>query len=314
MRIITTVTIMMHLNKEKCYVCRMDPPWITKGKGRVIQMGKRSLINSKISQSGASSLVHSSVHLEDIPEDSPLYAQLRAYLSRKKNDTFASIAKEDNDDIKYYEKVSKKEMIFLLENSEIQRKEEPWKIFQRYLINGLYFPGESYKIRSYYETILISTGSVDFQQFSGYNTSENVYNFSKMIIKQIIFVEDWGISTMKERQTNLNKIAMSFTYWDYIEAFDKVLYYNNERHKQTWFMKTCAKIFSGPICDWFLNRWSYHGPTIKNLPDPFLKLHKEWVKVSPDLNELYNTDHICYLEKIDQIYFFIEFSFPWIQK
>uniref|UniRef100_M1DH17 Uncharacterized protein n=1 Tax=Solanum tuberosum TaxID=4113 RepID=M1DH17_SOLTU len=43
----------------------------------------------------------------------------------------ASISKEDSDDIKSYEKVSKNEMIFLLENSEIQRKEEPWKIFQR---------------------------------------------------------------------------------------------------------------------------------------------------------------------------------------
>ncbi|WMV37677.1 hypothetical protein MTR67_031062 [Solanum verrucosum] len=68
----------------------MDPPWITKGRGRsnntrgrsspgssygsssnspVIQMGRRSLINSKLSQSEASS----SVHLEDIPENSPLY-------------------------------------------------------------------------------------------------------------------------------------------------------------------------------------------------------------------------------------------------
>uniref|UniRef100_M1CUN3 Uncharacterized protein n=1 Tax=Solanum tuberosum TaxID=4113 RepID=M1CUN3_SOLTU len=66
----------------------------------IMQMGRKSLINSRISQSEASS----SVHLEDIPEDSSLYAQLQAYLSQKKNDTFASIAKEDNDDIKSYEK------------------------------------------------------------------------------------------------------------------------------------------------------------------------------------------------------------------
>ncbi|XP_070014046.1 uncharacterized protein [Nicotiana sylvestris] len=81
--------------------------------------------------------------LKDIPEDSPLYGHLQAYLaSKKQSDTFASIAKEeDNDDIKSYEKLPKKEMIFLLENSDIQRKEEPWKIFQRYLINGLYYPG-----------------------------------------------------------------------------------------------------------------------------------------------------------------------------
>ncbi|KAG5591005.1 hypothetical protein H5410_041519 [Solanum commersonii] len=139
-------------------------------------------------------------------------------------------------------------MILLLENFNIQRNEEPWMIFQRYLVNGLYFPSESYKTQSYYETILISTGSAEFQHFSGYNTSENVYNLSKMIIKQIISVEDWGIFTMKERQICLNK------------------------------------------------------------------LYKEWVKVPPDLNALYHTDHICYIEKIEQVYFFVEFFIPWIHK
>ena len=109
------------------------------------------------------------------------------------------MVKEEVDDITSYERVVKKEMIFLIENSEIQRKEEPWKIFQRYLLNGLDFPRESYKTRMYYETILTNIGSVEFQHFSGYNTSENVYNFSKMIVKQIISIEDWGISSMKER-------------------------------------------------------------------------------------------------------------------
>ncbi|KAG5590204.1 hypothetical protein H5410_040718 [Solanum commersonii] len=70
-------------------------------------------------------------------------------------------------------------------------------------------------------------------------------------------------------------------------------------------------IIHEPIPNWFLNWWSYHSPTTKILPDPFLKLYKEWVKVSPDLNELYHTDHICYIE---QIYFFIEFSISWIYK
>ncbi|KAG5601302.1 hypothetical protein H5410_032672 [Solanum commersonii] len=95
-----------------------------------------------------------------------------------------------------------------------------------------------------------------------------------MIIKQIISIEDWGISSMKERQISLNKILTNFTYWDYINAFSKVLYYNNERHKHTWFIKVCAKIFVDPIPNWFLNWWLYHRPTI-----------------SPDLNDLYYSDH-----------------------
>ncbi|KAG5610767.1 hypothetical protein H5410_022048 [Solanum commersonii] len=212
----------------------MEPPWLTKGRGRgnnprgrersfsgsssgssyesssnspILQRYGMSLMNAKVTQSAASS----SIHLDDIPENSSLYAQLQAYLSEKQSDTFASIAKEDVDDIKSFEKVSKKEMIFLLENSEIQRKEEPWKIFQRYLINGLYFPGESYKTRSYYETILINTGNVEFQHFSGYNTSENVYNFSKIIIKQIISIEDSEVGFTKEQIPCLYR---NNNFWD----------------------------------------------------------------------------------------------------
>ncbi|KAG5580592.1 hypothetical protein H5410_051219 [Solanum commersonii] len=228
----------------------MYPPWVTKARGRgsyTRESGRSSSSktsgssygsssNSPIIQRGGMSLVKltssskkatSSIHLDDVPENNPLYAQLKAYLSQKQSDTFASVAKEEVDDIKSYERVVKKEMIFLIENSEIQRKEEPWKIFQRYLLNGLYFLGETCKIRLYYETILTNTCSVEFQHFLGYITSENIYNFSKVIIKQIISIEDLGISLMKERQISLNKIPTNFSYWDYINAFSNALYYNN---------------------------------------------------------------------------------------
>ncbi|KAG5571133.1 hypothetical protein H5410_060899 [Solanum commersonii] len=191
-------------NKSRCFVCKMENPWVTKGRGKCnIHRGKgrsspsssrssygSSLSNTLIIQKGGMSLYNlnsraqekasSLIHLEDIPESDPLYAQLQEFITQKQSDTFASIAKEDVDDIKTYEKVEKREMIFLLENSDIQRREEPWKIFQRYLVNGLYFPR--------------------------YNTSENVYNFSKMIIKHVIHIEDWGISSMTERQFSLNKV------------------------------------------------------------------------------------------------------------
>ncbi|KAG5615884.1 hypothetical protein H5410_015708 [Solanum commersonii] len=196
------------------------------------------------------------------------------------------------------------------------RKDEPWKIFQRYLVNGLYYPGESYKTLSYYEEILISSGSAEFQHFScmGNNLHEKSYNFSKIIIKQIISVEDWGMSAMKERQISLNNTRMNFTYWDYIQAFDKVLYYNNDKHKHTLFVNVCAKIFAEPIPNWFFNWWPYHGPTVHILPESFLNLYKEWTKVSLDLNRLYHEDHVCWIERIDQIYIFIEFSISWIHK
>ncbi|KAG5580464.1 hypothetical protein H5410_051091 [Solanum commersonii] len=183
----------------------------------IIQKGRMSLYNLN---SRAQEKASSSIHLEDIPESDPLYALLHEFLTQKQGDSFASIAKEEVDDIKTY---VKKTLTY--------REEKNLRRYSR-----------------------------------GYNTSENVYNFSKMIIKHVIHIEDWGISSMTERQFSLNKVMVSFTYWDYIQAFNKVLRYNNQRHKHTWFIKVCAKKFANPIPNWFLNWWSYYGPTIKILP------------------------------------------------
>ncbi|WMV13956.1 hypothetical protein MTR67_007341, partial [Solanum verrucosum] len=91
---------------------QINPLCIIGRNSPIIQRGGMSLVKLKTSQKEASS---SSIHLEDIPEDNPLYAELWAYLSQKeKGDIFASIAKEDINDIKSYEKVAKKEIIFLL--------------------------------------------------------------------------------------------------------------------------------------------------------------------------------------------------------
>ncbi|KAG5605484.1 hypothetical protein H5410_026976 [Solanum commersonii] len=108
----------------------MDPPWVTKGRGNgnnlcgkersfpgsssessygsslhspILQSGGMCLISSKISQNISSS----SVHLEDILKSRPLYAELHAYLLQKQSDTFASIAKDDVDNIKSYKHVAK---------------------------------------------------------------------------------------------------------------------------------------------------------------------------------------------------------------
>ncbi|KAG5609774.1 hypothetical protein H5410_021055 [Solanum commersonii] len=87
----------------------------------VIQKGGMSLYNLN---SRAQEKASSSIHLEDIPVSDPLYAKLQEFLTQKQGVTFTSIAKDEVDDIKTYEK----------------KREEPWKIIQRYLVNGLYFP------------------------------------------------------------------------------------------------------------------------------------------------------------------------------
>ncbi|KAG5603951.1 hypothetical protein H5410_025443 [Solanum commersonii] len=80
-------------------------------------------------------------------------------------------------------------------------------------------------------------------------------------------------------------------------------------------LSRCVQRYLLTIPKRFLNGESYHwGQAVKILPRSLLKLYKNWVKVSPDLNDLYHSDHVCYIEQIEQIYFFIELSISWIHK
>ncbi|KAG5590677.1 hypothetical protein H5410_041191 [Solanum commersonii] len=108
---------------------------------------------------------------------------------------------------------------------------------------------------------------------------------------QTITQIDKSDTLMRSETNKPQQHQNEFYLLDYIQAFDKVLYYNNDKHKHTWFIKVCAKIFAEPIPNWFINWWSYHGPTVQILPEPFLNLYKEWTKIISN-----------------------EFSIPWIHK
>ncbi|KAG5567888.1 hypothetical protein H5410_065093 [Solanum commersonii] len=270
-------------NAEKERRSRMDPPWITKarGKGSYTQgRGRSSPSSSRSSYLDLHHLHKKELHHQYIRRYSEkvIHYMLNywEFITSKRGDSFASIAKEEVDDIKTYEKRRTLEDI------------------PRYLVNGLYFPWVSHtKLLKYYETLANKHG-VEFQ------------HFSDIIQVRILidFLNDRKTIRPKQSHGKLLPIGIIFGH---LIKFSR---YNNERHKHTWFIKAAAKIFKNPIPNWFLNWWSYHGPTIKILPEPFHKLYKEWVKVSPDLNKLYHQEHICYFQQIEQIYFFIEFSVP----
>ncbi|WMV26069.1 hypothetical protein MTR67_019454 [Solanum verrucosum] len=90
----------------------MDPPWITKARGKgSYTRGRGRTSSSKTSgssygSSSSSPIIQrggmilynlnsrtqekaSSIHLEDIPESDPLHAQLQEFLTQKQGDTFA---------------------------------------------------------------------------------------------------------------------------------------------------------------------------------------------------------------------------------
>ncbi|KAG5607795.1 hypothetical protein H5410_029287 [Solanum commersonii] len=80
----------------------------------------------------------------------------------------------------------------------------------------------------------------------------------------------------------------------------------------SWFIKLCANIFDRHIPNWFCKWWTLYGPTIKILPESYKKLYLEWIDISPKLTRL-QEDNI-FFEGISVMYFFIEFSIPWIMR
>lgn len=288
----------------------------------VLQHGNRTLVNARISQEASSSQSQTpNINLDDIPETHPLFQQIKSYLSDQKKaaDSFASIITE-NDDKPSYEKLEARELIIYLENQHIpsqENSEEAWRILKNYLTANVYMAGESYKTRTFYEQILINTASATFEHSPLGESTPGVHGYSKIVIKKLIPIEEWGISSMTQRSLPMGpqgQTIVNFTYWDYIKAFTSVLYYNNYKHKHTWFIKICPKVFEKPIPNWFIRWWTNHGPSVKILPAEYTSLYNSWKKSSPFLTELYLSDHICKLDTIDQMYFYIEFSIPWIHR
>ncbi|KAG5570745.1 hypothetical protein H5410_060511 [Solanum commersonii] len=80
--------------------------------------------------------------------------------------------------------------------STVLMDEESTKVMSRYLDTVCYIT-TIYKYKIHYEMILSATGSGEFQHFYPANTRK-VYSFSKIIIKNILTPEEWGMSPLKE--------------------------------------------------------------------------------------------------------------------
>lgn len=248
-------------------------------------------------------------------------AEYQAFLEYKRSQTptqeentssYAKIISDDDLDSNNigFSTNQHKEIIFLLEEKDLKWKDNPWILLQRYLDNAS-MPTRTYKSRQFYEQILIQNGSCDISHFTG--TNKEIYNFSKMIIKRVISVEDWGISPMKDREIVINKSAqVKYNYWDYCDAFVKVLQYENDRHKHTWFIKICAHVYQEEIPHWFVNWFYCYGPVPGILPEEFKILFDKWVDISPQLIKKQKSQ--IFIEGIASCFFFAEFSIPWIWK
>ncbi|KAK9714055.1 hypothetical protein RND81_06G068500 [Saponaria officinalis] len=193
-------------------------------------------------------------------------------------------------------------VILFLNGSDEKWDEKHWTLFDRYLKPHSYTM-EVYKTHHYYEEILANNGCT-FTHFSGAN--KEIYNFSKIIIGSIIPIGDWGISPFSEKTVTVRNSLIKYNYWDYIQAFDKVFLYENDKRSHTWFIKFSSDVYNNDLPTWFLNWWSFYGTSAEILPPILKELFDKWqglISYIIDPEEIILSYHMR---------FFIEFSIPYI--
>ena len=97
------------------------------------------------------------------------------------------------------------------------------------------------------------------------NPSEVLYH--KFIIQSFVSCKDWGHPSSLRTLTALKGSEPQYSYYDYMDAFEKVLFYQNKNYDHSWFMQFDKK-FSSPIPSWFLKWWEMFGSIPHNFPGP----------------------------------------------
>ncbi|KAK9676101.1 hypothetical protein RND81_11G054000 [Saponaria officinalis] len=265
--------------------------YITNNSDPIVQHGSKKLIAANISGTSNTELEEfyewRSIHKKKDNSEESLYANV----VKRNHSIEADMLPNDEERV-----------ILLLNESDEKWDDKPWFLFDRYLKPHSYTM-EVYKTPHYYEEILANNGCT-FTHFSGAN--KEIYNFSKIIIGSIILIGDWGISPLTEKTITIRGTVIKYNYWDYIQAFDKVFLYENDKRSHTWFIKFSSDVYNNDLPSWFLNWWSFYGTSANILPQILKDLFDEWqgmITYVIDPEEIIFSYHMR---------FFIEFSIPYI--
>jgi len=162
-------------------------------------------------------------------------------------------------------------------------------------------PEHPLKDISYYTTILVETKSVHFKPILDQKTGKTLY--MSVYFDKVLLLKDWGEHPSQPRI--LSNSELSYSYYDYIDAWFRFMLYQNSTNSHSWFINFDKK-FSGILPLWFSKWWGQFGAIPDILP---LQLAKAF----GTFRDYYNTD--AYGKKFPTIiHFVIKFKISWILK
>ncbi|KAI4313346.1 hypothetical protein L6164_026332 [Bauhinia variegata] len=135
------------------------------------------------------------------------------------------------------------------------------KLFSK---NWHFVPQNVLKDRRFYELILVYFGLVMFKHHLDDLKEDKTH--STVRIEKVLSLKDWGQPPYQTKKFSINYNPIGYSYWDYISAWENVLYIQNKNFSHTWllFFNQSVKYYFPP---WFLVWWVKFGPTEEMLPE-----------------------------------------------
>lgn len=129
--------------------------------------------------------------------------------------------------------------------------------------------------------------------------------YSKVVIKQILTPSKWKASPWITKNFSQPFNPQFYNYYNYIKAWDRILLFQNNIYRHTWFFHfDMYRKKDMMVSRWLLDWWNSHGPKAMILPPELLRAY-ETFKKEPVIPHLKN------FPKILQFYYKC-LDLPWI--
>ena len=115
---------------------------------------------------------------------------------------------------------------------------------------------------------------------------QSTLTHSKCYIVRVLHPYEWGLDPSKQKfvkvQTKGYFVTHEYNFWDYIDAWHKVFYYQNPTWNHSWLISLNPKMLESPSLGfptWFYHIWEKIGPEPDILPKVLKDLFLPWIEM-----------------------------------
>jgi len=166
----------------------------------------------------------------------------------------------------------------------------PFKVTVKVFSPGFNFkPTAINKTRTFYEFILIDTNLISIKHFKDPNDPSLNTHSTNQILRILQQPRYFDQNLNEVKKFSVLFYPRGYTYWDYIDAWNKVFWHQNNKFKHSWliYFKTNT-VYN--FLNWFLQWWDFFGliseiflEQVQQVFAQFQKMYNSWITNSNKL-------------------------------